>query len=118
MLKAPAEGDRHAAPSPGGAPRPLAEQDPPETAAPLPRPALAYVLGVFAVGLASIAWFAPRLDPDHLPGFLIFAVLAIALGRTKLQIYGDTTVSIAVVSDVAIAFLFGPDPPRRSRPAA
>jgi hypothetical protein len=111
MLNAPIEGERRpAATEAGGDPlpptqRPLATTEPDP---PLPRRALAYALGVFVVGLTSVIWFAPRLDVDSLPGFLIFAVLAIAFGRTRLQIYGDTTVSIAVVSDIAIAFLFGP----------
>jgi putative nucleotidyltransferase with HDIG domain len=38
----------------------------------------------------------------------VFGALAIAFGRTRLQIYGETTVSSGVVSDMAIIFLFGP----------
>jgi putative nucleotidyltransferase with HDIG domain len=74
----------------------------------LPRAALAYVLIVFALGIAAIAVFGPRLDPEDLPAFLALAALAVLFGRTRIPIYGDTTVSIAMVGDFAIAFLFGP----------
>ena len=74
----------------------------------LPRPALTYVLLIFAAGLACIGIFGPRLNTRDIDGFLIVGVLAIALGRTRIPIYGDTTVSIAMVGDFAVAFLFGP----------
>lgn len=84
----------------------------PEAAEPapegLPKRALAYVIAVFAAGLFSVAWFAPTLDTHDLAGFAVFGLLAIAFGRTRIPIYGDTTVSIAMVGDFAIAFLFGP----------
>jgi putative nucleotidyltransferase with HDIG domain len=111
MLNAPIDGERLPASFSGagrGAPPPP-DSEPEDTQQPgLPGAAMAYVLAVFLAGLASIAWFAPRLDTNDLPGFVILAVLAVAFGRTKIQIYGDTTVSIAVVGDFAIAFLFGP----------
>jgi putative nucleotidyltransferase with HDIG domain len=65
-------------------------------------------MAIFFLGVLLIAWFAPRLDTGDLPGFIVFGVLALAFGRTKIQIYGDTTVSIGAVGDFAIAFLFGP----------
>jgi putative nucleotidyltransferase with HDIG domain len=111
MLNAPIDGERpHAASALGGDPplRTPTTPDVRETGERLPRRALLYVLAVFGVGIASVVWFAPRLEPDDAPGLVIFGLLAIAFGRTRLQIYGDTTVSIAVVSDIAIAFLFGP----------
>ena len=74
----------------------------------LPRAALAYVWLVFAAGLACIVAFGPRLNTDDVDGLLIIGLLAIALGRTRIPIYGDTTISIAMVGDFAIAFLFGP----------
>ena len=110
MLNAPLDGDQRTAPPPEGMPAivvlPIPDQ--PADSARLPRAALIYALCVFAAGIASIAWFAPRLDTNDVWGFLVFGVLAVAFGRTKIQIYGDTTVSIAVVGDLAIAFLFGP----------
>ncbi len=74
----------------------------------LPKRALAYVILVFLVGMASVAWFAPQLDRHDLLGFGVLGLLAVAFGRTRMPIYGDTTVSIAMVGDFAIAFLFGP----------
>jgi putative nucleotidyltransferase with HDIG domain len=74
----------------------------------LPRRAIAYVLAVFALGLLAIAGLAPTLNTDDLVGFVVLAMLAMAFGRTRIAIYGDTTISIAVVGDVAIALLFGP----------
>ncbi|HEY8172153.1 MAG TPA: HD-GYP domain-containing protein [Dehalococcoidia bacterium] len=74
----------------------------------LPRLALAYVLAVFAAGFVSIPLLAPRLDTHDLPGFIMVALLAIALGRTRVPIYGDTSVSTAMVGDFAVAFLYGP----------
>ncbi len=74
----------------------------------LPLPALAYVLLVFAAGVAAIAWFGPQLNTADWPGFLVLGVLAVAAGRTRIAIYGDTSVSIAMVGDVAVALLFGP----------
>ena len=84
----------------------------PEAAAPvepaLPRPALAYVLLVFTLGVAAVAWFAPQIDTARIPGFIVVGAFAIAFGRTRIAIYGETTVSIAMVGDFAVAFLFGP----------
>ncbi len=74
----------------------------------LPRAAMAYVLLVFAAGLACIAIFAPTLKTDDIDGLVVIGLLSIALGRTRIAIYGDTTISIAMVGDFAIAFLFGP----------
>jgi putative nucleotidyltransferase with HDIG domain len=74
----------------------------------LPRRALVYIFAVFALGLFAIAALAPSLNTDDLVGFVVLAVLAMAFGRTRIAIYGDTTISIAVVGDVAIALLFGP----------
>jgi hypothetical protein len=74
----------------------------------LPLPAKAYILLVVLGGIACLALFAPRLDTHDLDGFIVFALLAIVLGRTRIPIYGDTTVSTAMVGDFAIAFLYGP----------
>ncbi len=73
-----------------------------------PRLALAYVLCVFLAGIAAVAVFAPRLDTSDLFGLVVLGALAIGFGRTRIPIYGDTTVSIAMVGDFAVAFLFGP----------
>ena len=86
---------------------PLAESDPVAEER-LPRIALAYVLTVFGLGIASVAFFAPRLETESLPGFVLLAVLAVAAGRTRIAIYGDTAVSIGMVGDFAVAFLYGP----------
>lgn len=74
----------------------------------LPPLALAYVLLVFATGLVSMAVFGPQLNTNDLGGFVVLAVLAIAFGRTRVPIYGDTSISIGMVGDFAIAFLWGP----------
>jgi hypothetical protein len=112
MLNAPIDSERTPAPLPGrdidALSQPLPEPSPDAPESGLPRAAMVYVMAVFLAGLGSMLWFAPRLDTDDLPGFLVLAVLAVAFGRTKIQIYGDTTVSIAVVGDFAVAFLFGP----------
>ncbi len=74
----------------------------------LPRVALAYVLAIFGIGLVSMAVFGPQLDTSDLGGFFVLALLAIAFSRTRIPIYGDTAISIGIVGDVAIAFLYGP----------
>ncbi len=74
----------------------------------LPRLALAYVLAIFLAGLVSVAVFAPQLNTSDLGGFVVLALLAIAFGRTRVPIYGDTAISIGIVGDLAIAFLYGP----------
>ena len=38
----------------------------------------------------------------------MLALVAVAFTRTKINIYGDTAVSIAMVGDFAVAFLYGP----------
>ena len=86
---------------------PLAESNPVAEER-LPRVALAYVLTVFGLGIASVAFFAPRLETESLPGFVLLAVMAVAAGRTRIAIYGDTAVSIGMVGDFAVAFLYGP----------
>jgi putative nucleotidyltransferase with HDIG domain len=99
------------APSSGPSPirLPIPEGEPPEPANRLPRPAIAYVLAVFLLGLGSVAFFAPQLDTGgDMLGFLALGALAVAFGRTRMPIYGDTTVSIGMVGDFAIAFLYGP----------
>jgi HD-GYP domain-containing protein (c-di-GMP phosphodiesterase class II) len=58
--------------------------------------------------LISVAIFAPQLDTQDVGGFVVLAILAIAFGRTRVPIYGDTSVSIGMVGDFAIAFLYGP----------
>ncbi len=81
----------------------------PEAEERLPRRALIYVLGIFALGLCAIGLFAPTLNTrNDALGFAVLALMAIAFGRTRIPIYGDTTVSIAMVGDFAIAFLYGP----------
>jgi putative nucleotidyltransferase with HDIG domain len=84
-------------------PSPPAVEDPA-----LPRPALAYVILVLVAGIVAVAWYAPRLDTGDLAGFVVLGILCVIAGRTRMEIYGDTTVSIAVVGDIAMAFLFGP----------
>jgi HD-GYP domain-containing protein (c-di-GMP phosphodiesterase class II) len=74
----------------------------------LPGLALAYVFAIFLGGLISVAIFAPQLDTADVGGFVVLAILAIAFGRTRVPIYGDTSVSIGMVGDFAIAFLYGP----------
>ena len=74
----------------------------------LPKRALAYVLMIFGTGLISIAVFTPQLNTHDLVGFAVFAALAVAFGRTRVPIYGDTAVSIGMVGDFAVAFLWGP----------
>jgi putative nucleotidyltransferase with HDIG domain len=74
----------------------------------LPRAALAYVVGVFVLGLLAVAYFGPQLNTSDIGGFVLLALVAIAFGRTRIPIYGETSVSIAAVSDMAIALLFGP----------
>jgi putative nucleotidyltransferase with HDIG domain len=74
----------------------------------LPKRALAYVLTVFGLGLISIGFFGPQLDKTDLVGLGVFALLAIGFGRTRIPIYGDTTISIGMVGDFAVAFLWGP----------
>jgi hypothetical protein len=112
MLNTSSDGERHPAPDGGAASSvvPIRASEVAHKAArePLPTAALAYVFAVFAAGVACIALFAPRLSTDDLPGFIVLGILAVAFGRTRIQIYGDTTVSIAVVGDFAVAFLFGP----------
>jgi hypothetical protein len=112
MLNAPSH-DEHVSRSPDeAAPEfvqlPLTDDSTEPEEERLPRSALAYVLTVFAAGVASIAYFAPQLDTNDLAGFALLAVLAVAAGRTRIPIYGDTTVSIGMVGDFAVAFLFGP----------
>jgi putative nucleotidyltransferase with HDIG domain len=80
----------------------------PEASERLPRLALVYILTVFAAGLLSIVVFGRNARFDDLPGFIILGLLAIAFGRTRVPIYGETTFSIAMVGDFAIAFLYGP----------
>ncbi len=110
MLNAPLEDERRLAPA-GDPSNVVPISAPRQAAAPDARPptaALAYVAAVFSLGVVLVGWFAPQLDTGDLPGFIVFGILALAFGRTRIQIYGDTTVSIAVVGDFAIAFLFGP----------
>jgi len=73
----------------------------------LPLPALAYVLLVFLAGLVSVGVFAVQLRTDDIIGLVLVGALAVAFGRTKVPIYGDTAVSIGMVGDFAVAFLFG-----------
>lgn len=111
MLNAPLDDNRSHAPAggvPNVVPPPVAQQAAATLGERLPGAALAYVIAVFSLGVVLVGWFAPRLDTGDLPGFIVFGILALAFGRTKIQIYGDTTVSIGVVGDFAIAFLFGP----------
>jgi putative nucleotidyltransferase with HDIG domain len=111
MLNAPLDSKQslaHAGGQSNVVPLPVAQQTVDTSDERLPGAALAYVMAVFFLGVVLVAWFAPRLDTGDLPGFIVFGILALAFGRTRIQIYGDTTVSIAVVGDFAIAFLFGP----------
>jgi len=111
MLNAPSHDEHHSGSPDDSAPEivqlPLTGESP-EREERLPRLALAYILAVFTAGVASIAYFAPQLDTNDLGGFVLLAVLAAAAGRTRVPIYGDTTVSIGMVGDFAVAFLFGP----------
>jgi putative nucleotidyltransferase with HDIG domain len=74
----------------------------------LPRAAFIYILAIFAAGVACVAGFSWQLDTADIAGFAVFAALAVALERTRMPIYGDTTVSIGAVGDFAVAFLYGP----------
>ena len=73
----------------------------------LPRLALAYILAVFVAGAVSVAFFAPRLDTSDLGGLAVLGLLAVIFGRMRVQIYGETAVSIGMVGDFTVAFLFG-----------
>jgi putative nucleotidyltransferase with HDIG domain len=88
---------------------PLRPAEPAEAAPErLPKRALAYVVAVCLLGVASVAWFAPRIETSDITGLVVIGVLAVAFGRTKIPIYGETTVSIGMVGDVAVALVFGP----------
>jgi hypothetical protein len=87
---------------------PAADEDAEENAR-LPLAALIYVLGVFAAGAATAATAIAIFGlPGPVGAFVILTLLAIVFGRTRIPIYGETTISVAMVGDFAIAFLFGP----------
>jgi len=109
MLSDSLDDARHRGPGTGSNVVPLAlaaSED--DSAERLPRRALAYVLLVFGAGLLSVAIFAPQLDTSDLGGFAVLMLLAVVFGRTRIPIYGDTAISIGMVGDFAVAFLFGP----------
>ncbi len=112
MLNAPFDGELTPASNGGADSNVVALPIParPSDSAPegLPRAAVAYVILVFLAGCGSIAFFAPQLSTHDIPGFVLLGLLSIALGRTRISIYGDSAISIAVVGDLAVAFLFGP----------
>ena len=60
----------------------------------LPHLALAYILAVFVAGVASVIVFAPQLDTHDIGGLIVLGVLAVVFGRMRIQIYGETSVSI------------------------
>jgi len=110
MLSEPIDRQSHhvdAVPGSNVVPLPIARAEA-EPAERLPRRALIYVTGVFVAGLLAIAYFGPQLDTSDVGGLVILAIIAVVFGRTRIPIYGETTVSIAAVGDVAIALLFGP----------
>lgn len=110
MLSEPIDRQPHrvdAVPGSNVVPLPLAPTEA-EPAERLPRRALIYVTGVFVAGLLAIAYFGPQLDTSDMGGLVVLAIIAVVFGRTRIPIYGETTVSIAVVGDLAIALLFGP----------
>ena len=73
----------------------------------LPHLALAYILAVFVAGVASVIVFAPQLDTHDIGGLIVLGVLAVVFGRMRIQIYGETSISIGMVGDFTVAFLFG-----------
>jgi len=112
MLNAPIDDERPRDPTDDGpnspVPLPLPVETPERPQERLPRVALIYILATFGLGIASVVFFGPRLETGDLAGFALLAVLAVAAGRTRIPIYGDTAVSIGMVGDFAIAFLYGP----------
>lgn len=96
----PAEPESNVVPLPG------ARVEAPEAG--MPRAALVYVYGVFIVGVALVGYFAPQLRADDPWKFIVLAAVAVAFSRTKIPIYGDSAVSIGMVGDFAVAFLYGP----------
>jgi HD-GYP domain-containing protein (c-di-GMP phosphodiesterase class II) len=108
-LEADAPAPSRPAAEPGNViPMPIASAgDEAATVLQLPRLAMAYVMGVFLCGLVSIAFFAPQLNTHDIGGLIAVGVLAVLFGRTRVPIYGDSAVSIGMVGDFAVAFLFG-----------
>ena len=70
--------------------------------------ALAYVIAVLAAGLATIVVFAPQIDRGEIPALILIGALAVGFSRVRMTIYGETALSIGMVGDFAVAFLFGP----------
>src|SRR5207237_5415194 len=70
--------------------------------------ALIYVIAVLAAGLATIVVFAPQIDRGQIPALILIGALAVGFSRVRMTIYGETALSIGMVGDFAVAFLFGP----------
>src|SRR5438105_1336980 len=70
--------------------------------------ALIYVIAVLAAGLATIVVFAPQIDRGEIPALILIGALAVGFSRVRMTIYGETALSIGMVGDFAVAFLFGP----------
>ena len=84
----------------------------------LPRPALAYVIAVVALGLGMAAVYAPQIEPHRLPALILIGGLAVAFSRVRMTLYGETALSLGMVGDFAVAFLFGPAGAAIASPAA
>lgn len=110
MLNAPIDSEQRPGPPHGADPRitQLPVAPPVEQDERLSKAAMAYVVGVFFAGAAGVGLLAPTLQTDDLVGLVVLGLLAVAFGRTRVAIYGDTTFSIAMVGDFAVAFLYGP----------
>ncbi len=77
----------------------------------LTRLATVYVLGVFLLGLAAVAYFGPgisELSSNELAGLVVLGILAALFERFGVHVYGNTTVSVGMVATFAIALLYGP----------
>src|SRR2546423_1858876 len=70
--------------------------------------ALTYVIGVLAAGLATVVVFAPQIDRSEIPTLILIGALAVGFSRVRMTIYGETALSMGMVGDFAVAFLFGP----------
>ncbi len=86
------------------------EPDRPHVSAPaaLPVQARIFSILVFLLGLALMAFYAPRLPHSGLVGLVLLALVAAASERLSVVVYGETKVSISFAFLFAIAALYGP----------
>jgi len=77
----------------------------------LTRLATLYILLVFLSGLAAVAYFGPGISAisrSDLAGLIVLGFLATLFERFGVHVYGNTTVSVGMVTIFAIALLYGP----------